>query len=100
MMICQFLIKFPALPELANYCQIYHFFYHYRSTSAMMMMLKSLTVKTLKIFIGSRRSRTSGMWLKLLKRRQHATFHMLRTFYCLQTFIVRFRRYGPYSPPV
>ena len=45
----------------------------------MMMMLKRLRVKTLNIFEGSRMSRASGMWLKLLTRRQNATFHMPRT---------------------
>jgi len=66
----------------------------------MMMMLRCLRVKTLSIFEGSRISRASGMWLKLLKRRQNTTFHMPRTFYCLQNSIINFRIYGPYSPLV
>jgi hypothetical protein len=80
------------LPGTWQFIVKYIIFYDYRSTSAMMMMiiiimLKSLRVKTLKIFEGSRMSCACGMWLKLLKRRQHITFHIPRTFHRLKIFL-------------
>jgi hypothetical protein len=66
------------------------------------MILKSLRVKTLKIFEGSRMSRGCGMWLRLLKRRQHTTFHMPQIFHRLKNLlsVSEAATYSAHSTPV